>query len=47
MVSRIVALAFLIQGEFCIDKFIPVSLPASFIVWLASSEASFLKGKFL
>ncbi|KAH7357556.1 oxidoreductase [Pyrenochaeta sp. MPI-SDFR-AT-0127] len=24
-----------------------VSLPASFIVWLASSEASFLKGKFL
>ena len=47
MVSRIVALASLIQGEFCIDKFIPVSLPASFIVWLASSEASFLKGKFL
>jgi hypothetical protein len=24
-----------------------VSLPASFIVWLASSEARFLKGKFV
>ena len=28
-------------------NFDPVSLPASFNVWLASPEARFLKGKFL
>ena len=47
MVSRMVILAFPIYREFCTDQSTPVSLPASFIVWLASPEANFLKDKFL
>ena len=27
--------------------FVAVNLPASFVVWIASSEAEFLKGKFV
>lgn len=42
-----VILAFPIYREFCTDQSTPVSLPASFIVWLASPEANFLKDKFL